>query len=398
MLNVHVVNFLEYGLINLPWWGYVVFTLILTHITILAVTIFLHRHQAHRALELHPIISHFFRFWLWVTTGMVTREWAAVHRKHHAFADKVGDPHSPQVLGIKKVLLEGVELYRKECKNTKTIEKYGSGTPDDWIERNLYTKHSMLGIVIMLAINLVLFGPIGLTIWAIQMLWIPISAAGLINGIGHFWGYRNFPNPDMARNIMPWGILIGGEELHNNHHTFATSAKLSYKWYEFDLGWMWIRIFEICKLAKVKKTIPVLNRTKTPKLEPDYQTLEAIISNRYRLMMRYTRVLKNDCKQELAKLQLTLQDKISWRSLKQLLAKDHELLTQEEKSIMQKLIKQSLVLKKLFAYRADLGKLWERSNLTREELLSALQMWCKKAEASGIQKLQVFSLGLRASY
>jgi stearoyl-CoA desaturase (delta-9 desaturase) len=391
-------NFLQHGLINLPWWGYIILTLAITHVTILAVTIFLHRHQAHRALDLHPAISHFFRFWLWLTTGMVTKEWTAIHRKHHAFSDKVGDPHSPQVFGLKKVLREGAELYQKEAKNSETLSKYGNGTPDDWLERNVYTKHSKLGISLMLIIDLVLFGPIGLSIWAIQMVCIPISAAGIINGIGHFWGYRNFPTTDSSRNIFPLGILIGGEELHNNHHTFGTSAKFSFKWYEFDLGWMWIKILERLKLAKVKKTLPVLNKAKTPKLVPDYQTLEAIISNRYNLMMRYAKTLKRDCKNEIAKLQLTLQEKISWRRLKYLLAKDQEMLTQEEQSIIQMVMDHSQLLKKVFALRADLTTLWQRSNLTKEELLNVLQLWCKKAEASGIQKLQAFSLSLKASY
>jgi stearoyl-CoA desaturase (Delta-9 desaturase) len=390
--------FLAHGIFDLPWWGYIIFTLCVTHVTILSVTIFLHRHQAHRALELHPIISHFFRLWLWLTTGMVTKEWAAVHRKHHAFSDKQGDPHSPQVFGIKKVLLEGAELYQQESKNLDTLKKYGIGTPDDWLEKNVYTKFNKLGVSIMLLIDLVLFGPVGLAIWAIQMVWIPISAAGIINGIGHFWGYRNFQNSDKSRNIFPIGFLIGGEELHNNHHTFATSARLSYKWYEFDLGWMWIRIFEMCKLAKVRRISPVLQTHKTPKLIPDHQTLETIISNRYNLMMQYAKLLQNDCKLELKKIQATLQEKISWRKLKPLLAKDLDLLTPEEANIIQKVVTNSQVLKKIFAMRADLGTLWQRSSLSKEELLQTLQNWCKKAETSGIKKLQMFSLGLKASY
>lgn len=393
-----MLNFIAHGLINLPWWGYIIFTVAITHITILSVTIFLHRHQAHRALDLHPVISHFFRFWLWLTTGMVTKEWTAIHRKHHAFSDKKGDPHSPQVFGLKKVLLEGVELYQEAAKDQETMRKYGNGTPEDWLEKHIYTKYNKLGIVIMLIIDFVLFGPIGLSIWAVQMLWIPVSAAGIINGIGHYFGYRNFANSDSSRNIFPLGILIGGEELHNNHHTFATSAKLSAKWYEFDLGYMWIKILALFKLATIKKTLPVLHKTNTPKLIADYQTLETIISNRYNLMARFGKTLKSDCKAELAKLQVSFKEKISWRHLKQLLIKDNELLTKEEEHMRQRIIKNSPLFNKILGLREDLTTLWQRSNLSREELLAALQNWCKKAETSGINPLKHFSLNLKASY
>ncbi|HMT03075.1 MAG TPA: fatty acid desaturase [Burkholderiales bacterium] len=395
---MNFISFISHGLINLPWWGYLLYTFIVTHITILSITIYLHRHQAHRALELHPIISHFFRFWLWMTTGMVTKEWAAIHRKHHAFSDKEGDPHSPLIFGIKKVLSEGAELYQNESKNLETLKKYGYGTPDDWIEKNIYTKHHKLGVSIMLIINIILFGPIGLTIWAIQMMWTPINAAGIINGIGHFWGYRNFHNTDNSRNILPFGILIGGEELHNNHHTFATSAKLSSKWYEFDLGWAWIKLFSYLGLAKVKKTIPVLGIAKTPKAMPDIQTLEAIVSNRYNLVVGYVKTLKQDCKKELKTLKLNLRDSINWSKLKNILAKDHENLTTEEKTLLEKVSENSQILRKIFSMRAELATLWQRSSLTKEELITSLQNWCKKAEASGIEKLQYFSVRLRACY
>ncbi len=249
---------MQLGLIDLPWWGYVLVALGLTHITIAAVTIFLHRSQAHRAVDLHPVVSHFFRFWLWLTTGMVTREWVAIHRKHHAKCETEEDPHSPQTRGIRKVFWEGAELYRAEAKNRETIEKYSHGTPDDWIERHLYSPHSAKGIVLMMAINLILFGPIGLTIWAVQMAWIPVTAAGIINGIGHYWGYRNFACEDASTNILPWGILIGGEELHNNHHAYGTSARLSNKWYEFDIGWLYIKLMSYVGLAQVRKLAPTV--------------------------------------------------------------------------------------------------------------------------------------------
>src|SRR4051812_8942207 len=275
-----IVDFLVNGLVGLTAWQVVIYTLVVTHITIASVTIYLHRHQAHKALELHAIPSHFFRFWLWLTTGQVTKEWAAIHRKHHAKCDTEEDPHSPVTRGIRKVLFEGAELYRTESKNQETMDKYGHGTPDDWIERNLYTRFSWQGVSLLLVVNFMLFGVIGVTIWAIQMMWIPITAAGIINGIGHYWGYRNYDCADAATNIIPFGILIGGEELHNNHHTFATSAKLSSKWYEFDIGYFYIRVLETFKMAKIKRTIPK-PAFEQGKMVADLDTLQSVIANRY---------------------------------------------------------------------------------------------------------------------
>lgn len=364
-------------------------------------TIYLHRHQAHRALTLHPIISHFFRFWLWLTTGLITKQWAAIHRKHHAFSDKPGDPHSPQIFGIKKLLLGGAELYQNEAKNAETMEKYGMGTPDDWLERNVYAKHSNLGIAIMGVIDVILFGPIGLSIWAMQMLWIPVTAAGIINGLGHFIGYRNFECPDKATNLLPFGILIGGEELHNNHHTFATSAKLSSKWYEFDIGFFWIKMFSYLKLAKITRTIPIMQMHKRAQIDSltlDLHSLETIIANRYHLMAKYAKLLKHDCKSELRRLQNTLEETISWRKVKRLLARDGSLLTQNEQSTVMKMIEHSPLLQKIFALREELAMLWQRSNLSREELLTKLHNWCVAAESSGIAKLSTFSLRLKTIY
>jgi fatty-acid desaturase len=247
------IEWLGHGLWDIAWWQVVLYTLVTTHITIAAVTIFLHRTQTHRAMDLGPIPSHFFRFWLWIGTGMVTKEWVAIHRKHHAKCETQDDPHSPQVKGIDEVLWRGAELYRAESKNKETMERYGHGTPDDWIERNLYSRYSWQGVGLMLILNLALFGTLGMAVWAVQMLWIPITAAGIINGIGHYWGYRNFEAPDASRNIMPWGLIIGGEELHNNHHTYPTSAKFSVKKYEFDIGWIYIQALQKLGWAKVKK-------------------------------------------------------------------------------------------------------------------------------------------------
>jgi stearoyl-CoA desaturase (delta-9 desaturase) len=382
------------GLFDLPWWGYVVVALVLTHITIAAVTIFLHRHQAHRALDLHPIPSHFFRFWLWLTTGMVTKEWAAIHRKHHAKCETEDDPHSPQTRGIRKVLWEGAELYRAEAKNQETLQRYGHGTPDDWLERNVY-RHSVLGVSIMLVIDLVAFGALGLTIWAVQMAWIPLWAAGVVNGIGHYWGYRNYDCVDASRNISPWGILIGGEELHNNHHSFATSAKLSSKWYEFDIGWMYIRILEMLGMAKVKKTIPQ-PKFGEAKAVPDFDTLQAIVTHRYDVMTRYMRSLKRVCAQEARRLKSAHGSSVDVRALRRwVLSGESARLEAAQKQQLEAVVKESVTLSTVMSMREELAAIWARSNASREQLLAQLQDWIARAEQSGIQQLQEFSQRLR---
>jgi stearoyl-CoA desaturase (delta-9 desaturase) len=231
----------------------IIATLIMTHITIVCVTLFLHRGQAHKGIVFHPILEHFMRFWLWLTTGMVTKQWVAVHRKHHVFSDNDGDPHSPHIYGIWRVLFKGAGLYHSASKDADMIKQYGVGTPDDWIERNLYSAHSRSGILLMLVIDLLLFGPWGLLVWGIQMIWIPFWAAGVINGVGHWFGYKNGDTRDQSKNIVPWGILIGGEELHNNHHINPASPKLSRHWFEFDIGWMWLSLFRSVRLAKLTR-------------------------------------------------------------------------------------------------------------------------------------------------
>ena len=391
-----VLDFLSNGLVHASVWQTVIFTLIVTHITIAAVTIYLHRHQAHRALDLHALPSHFFRFWLWLTTGMVTKEWAAIHRKHHAKCETVDDPHSPVTRGIKKVLLEGSEMYRAESKNLETIEKYGHGTPDDWIERNLYTRFSWQGVSLMLIINVALFGVLGLTVWAVQMLWIPITAAGIINGIGHYWGYRNYDCADAATNIMPWGILIGGEELHNNHHTFGTSAKLSSKWYEFDIGWMYIRILEMAGLAKVKKLAPA-PKFDRQKMVADLETLQAVVSNRYDVMAKYAKSLKVTWREELVQLRAKRQLESDFlRSSKRLLHRAPAKLEAPHHQQLNELFRHSKSLQTMHEMRVELIALWDRSNSSREQLLHQLQDWCVRAEASGIKALQEFSYRLRS--
>jgi len=391
-----LLHFLSNGLLDASPWQIVVYTLLVTHITIAGVTIFLHRSQAHRALDLHAIPSHFFRFWLWLTTGMVTKEWAAIHRKHHAKCETEEDPHSPVAKGIKKVLLEGAELYRAESKNRETIEKYGHGTPDDWIEHYLYSKYSWQGVALMLILNVLFFGVVGVTVWAIQMLWIPIFAAGVINGIGHFWGYRNYDCADASTNIVPWGILIGGEELHNNHHTFGTSAKLSSKWYEFDIGWLYIRILEIAHLAKVRKLAPEpkFNREK---LTADFETLQSVIANRYDVMAKYAKSVKQVWQDELEKLKH--QTKLGsdfLKSSKKLLRHEPATLQGLQQQQLKELFAHSTVLQTMHEMRGELTAIWDRSHASREQLLQQLQAWCARAEASGIRALQEFALRLRS--
>jgi stearoyl-CoA desaturase (Delta-9 desaturase) len=395
-----LLSFIAHGLMPLPWWGYVVVALALTHVTIAAVTIFLHRAQAHRALELHPVVSHFFRFWLWLTTGMVTKEWVGIHRKHHAKCETPEDPHSPQTRGLSTVFWQGSELYRAEARNQETLAKYGQGTPDDWIERNLYTRHSWDGVGLMLIINLVLFGPIGATIWAVQMLWIPISAAGIINGIGHYWGYRHFDSPDASRNIVPWGIVIGGEELHNNHHAYGSSAKLSSRWYEFDIGWMYIRMLEIVQLARVRKVAPKLRLNRAAKPVPDLATLQAVIANRYTVASAYARTLKATCAAEISRLRARgsqqFSDLPNVRRLKRWLAVDHaSALPEQDRATLAKTLESSNALQTIYSMRQELSALWSRSTESREQLLARLQDWCQRAESSGIPPLAQFSLQLR---
>ena len=396
-----VVDLLANGLLGASAWQIVVVTLVFTHITIASVTIFLHRAQAHRALELHAIPSHFFRLWLWLTTGMVTKEWVAIHRKHHAKCETEEDPHSPVTRGIKTVLLTGSELYRTEAKVQETLDKYGRNTPDDWLERNVYSRYSWQGVGVMLVIDLLLFGAIGATVWAVQMAWIPITAAGIINGLGHWWGYRNFEAPDASTNISPWGVIIGGEELHNNHHTYPTSAKLSVKPYEFDIGWVYIRGLEMLGLAKVRKTPPML-KLGTVRPVADDKTLEAIIANRYEVMAKYAKELKRACAAELAHLKsqgkLDSAGRKSMNAAKRWLHRDADKIPHGQQALLAKAIGDSPALHKLVAMREELRSLWTRTNVSAEQLVADLQAWCKKAEDSGIAALREFSLKLRAAH
>jgi len=391
---MYLIDFLDGGLLGLAWWQVIVALLVLTHVTIAGVTIFLHRGQAHRALDLHPAVAMFFRTWLWLTTGMQTKEWVAIHRKHHAKCETVDDPHSPQTRGLKTVLWSGAELYMVEAQNSETLSRYGHGTPDDWMERNVFSRFVWQGCGLMLGADLILFGAAGLAVWAIQMIWIPFHAAGVINGIGHFWGYRNYDAPDASANISPWGIWIGGEELHNNHHTYPTSAKLSNKWYEFDIGWAYIRALEAVGLAKVLRVAPK-PRVAEPKGAVDAETLQAVIANRYDILAKYARSLTRTLRDELQKM--NTDDRARFARLKRWLRKgDVTQLPAAEQRSLSDLMKQSRAMKTLVEMRTELLTTWNRSSASREQMLTHLQDWVARAEASGIQALQDAALRIRS--
>ena len=382
-----------YGILDLSPWQVVIATLILTHITIVAVTVYLHRAQAHRALDLHPAVTHFFRFWLWLTTGMVTREWVAVHRRHHAKCETPDDPHSPQVLGLRKVLAEGAELYKKAAGDPEAVARYSHGTPDDWVERNVYSRFAWQGVGVMLILDLILFGVYGITVWAVQMLWIPFFAAGVINGVGHYFGYRNFESPDAATNIVPWGILIGGEELHNNHHAFPSSARLSSKPWELDIGWGYIRLLSWLGLARVKKVAPE-PRIIAEKQQIDMETLRAVIVGRMHVFARYTReVLTPVSRIELCRSERHCRRLL--RRAKRLLARDAARMDAAARGRLELLLAESQRLATVYQYRERLRELWERTTPSQEALLKSLQDWCQQAEATGIQALQRFARSLR---
>ena len=391
-----VLEWLAHGALALSWWQIVLFTLGMTHVTMISVTVFLHRHQAHRALDLHPIASHFFRCWLWLTTGQVTKEWASIHRKHHAKCEQADDPHSPHIYGIRTVLLQGAELYRAESKNKETLARYGHGTPDDWIERNLYTRFSWQGVGLMLVVNLFLFGAAGLSVWAVQMAWTPIMAAGIINGAAHYWGYRNFEAPDASTNISPWGIIIAGEELHNNHHTYPTSAKLSVKPYEFDIGWMYISLMQMVGLARVKKTPP---KAAYGDIRPvaDEKTLEALIANRYEIMAGYAKQMQLTVNNELAAMKARSADSAVIKAAKQWAHRDAEKVPASVIPELALARVASPVLDKLVTMREELRQLWLNTAVSREQLTADLAAWCHRAEDSGIATLREFSLKLRAA-
>ena len=383
-----------YGILNLDFWGYVIATLIMVQITMMAVTLYLHRDQAHRAIELHPVLRHFFRFWIWCTSGMLTREWVAVHRKHHAFCETANDPHSPQIYGLRKVLLEGAELYRDEKNKPETIEKYGRGTPDDWLERNVYLRVPYGGIILIVVADLLLFGIPGITIIAIQMAAMPVFAAGIINGVGHHSGYRNFECDDAATNIVPWGLLIGGEELHNNHHAFPTSAKFSVRRWEFDIGWLYIKLLSAFGLAKVNRVAPHPVLQEEPDRQLDVENLRAIIVNRMHVLRDYTRqvtlpVFKTE--KALAK------GNAAFHRARKLLIRRPTLLDDQAIARLSDLLAHNAALRTVHEYREKLSDIWSGAkNISNERLLQQLKEWCVEAEASGIKALEEFADRLRS--
>ncbi|HLS16229.1 MAG TPA: fatty acid desaturase [Paenalcaligenes sp.] len=398
-------NFLAGGLLQFSWWQIILVTLVLTHITIVSVTVFLHRGQAHRGLDLHPAVAHFFRFWLWLTTGMVTKEWVAIHRKHHARCEREGDPHSPVVFGLGMVFFRGAELYRQEARNEETLRRFGHGTPDDWVERNIYSRYTLLGIMIMLAIDLALFGLVGLAVWAVQMAWIPFWAAGVVNGVGHAIGYRNFASPDTSTNIIPIGIIIGGEELHNNHHAFASSAKFSNRWFELDIGWIYISILRFFKLAHVKKVAPKLRlepKESTPSVEEiSHDTLQGVITHRYEILARYAEMLRDAAKEELEHLRaqggLAMYKldhhklKLIKRSKEWIGLKDEILEPEEREQLETMLENKDSKLSVMMQMHNELTRIWQSSTASSEQLLADLRAWCKRAQQSGIQSLEEFA-------
>lgn len=376
------------GFLALPWWGYVGVTLGLTHVTIVAVTVYLHRHQAHRALDLHPAVALFFRLWLWLTTGMTTRTWTAVHRKHHACVETAEDPHSPMFHGIRKVLWEGAELYRDEGSRPETVAKYGHGTPDDWLERHVLG-HDRIGVSLMLILDLLMFGAIGLTVWAVQMAWIPFFAAGVINGAAHWRGYRNFESADSSTNLTPWGILIGGEELHNNHHAFASSARFSLKPWEFDVGWGYIRLLEKLGLARVKKVAPQLRADREdPRL--DQETLRAMITSHWQVMADYAqRVVRRVHREELRGAAATTHQLL--RPLRRLISRAPGLLDAQDRVQLHHGLASSRALSVVYQFQQRLGALFNERSASQDKLLASLQDWCREAEATGIAALAEFS-------
>ena len=392
-----VIDWLAHGVWGLAWWQVLLYTLASTHVTIAAVTIFLHRSQAHRALDLGPVPAHFFRLWLWLGTGMVTKEWVAIHRKHHAKCETEDDPHSPQTRGLNAVMWKGAELYRAEARNAETLRKFGHGTPDDWMERNVYSRFTWQGVALMLVLNVLLFGAIGATVWAVQMLWIPFWAAGVVNGVGHFWGYRNFEAQDASTNLVPWGIVIGGEELHNNHHTYPTSARFSVKPYEFDIGWVYISLMRKIGWATVKKVPPKL-QLGAVKPVADEKTLEALIAYRYEVMAGYARGVRQACRDEITALKERKADLSALKTAQRWLHRDAEKVPARAQPQLAQARAAHPTLDKMVTMREELRQFWLNTSHSREQLTADLQAWCRRAEESGIAALKEFSQRLRAAH
>jgi len=390
-----ILQWLASGLLAWGPWQIVAYTAVTTHLTIVAVTVYLHRCQAHHALDLHPAVSHAFRFWLWIATGMVTREWVAVHRKHHACCEREGDPHSPQLFGIRKVLLQGTELYRAQACDATLVQRYGHGTPDDWLERHVYGMLPWQGVGLLLLADAAMFGVIGLTVWGIQMLWIPVTAAGIVNGIGHYLGYRSFDGPTAAANFAPWGIVIGGEELHNNHHAFPTSAKLSVRWFEFDIGWAYIRVLAWAGLARIRNLAPRPPSGRSPATALSDATVDRIIACRQHVMRAYgqmaVQVFRDEQRRAPARTRLRAR-----RRAERLLRSDPDSMSLEQRNALAALADRHGALAPALDMRAELCQLWQGRRVDPREALARLAAWCERAERAGVPALQAFAARLRA--
>ncbi|MCP1728553.1 stearoyl-CoA desaturase (delta-9 desaturase) [Natronospira proteinivora] len=386
------LNLLTDGLLGLPGWAYVLYAVLATHFTVMAVTLFLHRDQTHRGVDLHPAVRHVFRFWLWMTTGMTTKAWVAVHRKHHARCETEEDPHSPQVMGLRKVFFQGAELYQQEAAKPETLEKYGRGTVDDWLERNVYTRLPILGVSLLLVLNVSLLGVLGLTIWAIQMMTIPLLAAGVVNGIGHYWGYRNFECRDAATNVTPIGLILGGEELHNNHHAFPSSAKFSLRPWEFDIGWVWLKTLSAVGLARVRRVAPkpLLKEAENEPHYPDLETVRAVVTNRLHVLRAYSRSVTIPAIRE------SLRDRghRMIRRARRLLIREPELLDSKDRERLDNLLEEHGTLETIYQYREQLKSIWE-TTAQNEQVLQRFKNWCWEAEQSGIRHLQEFARSLQ---
>ncbi|MGA0587135.1 DesA family fatty acid desaturase [Dyella sp. KRB-257] len=386
-----VLDFLITGLTHMTWVGKLVYLLVVTQLTIFTVTIYYHRCQTHRGVDLHPLIQHFFRFWGWLTTGMVIKEWVAIHRKHHAKVETVDDPHSPMIYGIKKVFWDGVSLYRDASENKQDMEQYGRGTPDDWIERKVYGGHPYWGPTLMLFISFALFGVIGVAMWAVQMIWIPFWAAGFVNGVGHWAGYRNFESADTARNLIPWGFWIGGEELHNNHHAFPSSAKFALRKWEFDIGWAVICALRSVGLAKVLRVAPTLDVRPNVSL-PDAETLKAVLTHRFQAMTDYYRgVVVPTLREEAQHAGESI--KAMPRRLRRALADGGRWLDGEGHDRLQAVLARRPTLRTVVDFRTRLAALMEQRGA--DQALKGLQQWIHEAEQSGIRSLQEFAVRLK---
>ena len=393
-MSESLLQFLIGGALGLGAWDLLLVLLVSTQLTIFSVTLYLHRSQAHRGVDFHPLLSHFFRFWVWLTTSMITREWVAIHRKHHAKVETGDDPHSPRTRGIGTVFWRGVELYREARAQRADIEQYGKGAPDDWIERHLYTPHANLGPTILLLVNAALFGLPGIAVWAIQMAWIPFWAAGVVNGLGHWWGYRNFESADTSTNLTPWALWIGGEELHNNHHAFPSSARFSMRRWELDIGWLAITALQKLRLAKVLRVAPSLD-VRPNIAAPDADTLRALLSHRFQAMTDYQRNVFTPALREEAALAGAKLRALLPRKLRRGLVDDGRWLKPDAREQLRQWVSQRPRIRALVEHRARLSALLEARSHDAAERLKALQAWCAEAEASGIRALQEYSARLK---